>query len=351
MLAVLLAVLLPTVAVAAVPPAGSRNLASTSSASWAAKEIQVVVGAGLLAADVAEFRPDDDLTKGELYDALVGLGGSPTPPLDPTLPVTMRELDAKLVTRLGLGRAAWRIRAATRDAGLRPTPYLGTETVARVLGLRLNHPQTQEFLERGPNQPATRAEAAYSIARLLALAPDRITWVDGLSQTFVLPDLSDWQRTVLTRGLRFVGFPYVWAGSSERPQKLWSATAPGGLVGAPAGFDCSGFIWRVYKLEPFPGAPQLAGVLRGRTTFDMSGEVSTGLRIGFDSLQPGDVVFFGSRGPQSTPAQVGHSGVYVGAGWFAHSSSNGVTLQPLEGWYAQRFAWARRPLAEAGLTA
>jgi hypothetical protein len=26
-----------------------------------------------------------------------------------------------------------------------------------------------------------------------------------------------------------------------------------------------------------------------------------------------------------------------------------VTLQPLQGWYATTLAWARRPLAEAGL--
>ena len=44
-------------------------------------------------------------------------------------------------------------------------------------------------------------------------------------------------------------------------------------------------------------------------------------------------------------------GIYVGNGWFVHSSDEGVTLQPLDGWYATRFAWARRPLAEAGLTA
>jgi len=34
-----------------------------------------------------------------------------------------------------------------------------------------------------------------------------------------------------------------------------------------------------------------------------------------------------------------------------HSSSGGVTLQPLQGWYADELAWGRRPLAEAGLTA
>jgi cell wall-associated NlpC family hydrolase len=78
--------------------------------------------------------------------------------------------------------------------------------------------------------------------------------------------------------------------------------------------------------------------------------VPASLRVGFDALQPGDVLFFGARGTKSKPPEIGHSGLYVGEGWFVHSSSNGVTLQPLEGWYADRFAWARRPLAEAGLT-
>ena len=45
---------------------------------------------------------------------------------------------------------------------------------------------------------------------------------------------------------------------------------------------------------------------------------------------------------------MGHTGIYVGNGWFVHSSSGGVTLQPLQGWYSTQLAWARRPLAEAG---
>ena len=32
-----------------------------------------------------------------------------------------------------------------------------------------------------------------------------------------------------------------------------------------------------------------------------------------------------------------------------HSSGQGVALAPLAGTYRTRFAWARRPLAEAGL--
>jgi cell wall-associated NlpC family hydrolase len=81
----------------------------------------------------------------------------------------------------------------------------------------------------------------------------------------------------------------------------------------------------------------------------MSGEVGKPLRIDPTALAPADVVFFGSRGPKSKPAEVGHMGIYVGNGWFVHSSSAGVTLQPLQGWYSTQLAWARRPLAEAGL--
>ena len=316
--------------------------------SWAATAITTVTDAGLLGADAATFRPDDDLTAGELWDALVFLGQTPPEPLDLARPVTMRELDAKLVAALGLGPTAWRIRVALRDAGLQPTAYVGTETVARLLGLRLNHPQTEEWLERGPNMPASRAEAAYSFAKLLTLPTWKLDGVRSAADAFVAPSLNDWQTSVLSRGLRFVGYPYVWAGTSERRQKLWAEAAA--LVDAPAGFDCSGFVWRVFKTRPFPDAPQLASVLQGRTTYAMSSEVPASLRIAVDALEPGDVIFFGSKGPVSKPAQIGHMGVYVGNGWFVHSSGNGATLQPLEGWYSTTFAWARRPLAEAGLS-
>jgi cell wall-associated NlpC family hydrolase len=319
--------------------------------SWADAQIATVTAAGMLGTDPATFRPTDPLTRGELADALAVWGHPMPAPADPTKLVTMSELDARLVAALGLLPAAKRVRIAARDAGLEPTSRLGTETVARLLGLRLNHPAASDDLELLPTQPATRAEAAYSLARALGLTPGQLTWLDGLSQTFTVPELNDWQRAVLGRALRFVGYPYVWAGTSELPQKVWSATAAGGVADEPGGFDCSGFVWRVYKTKPFPGAPTLGDILKGRTTYAMSGEVKKPERIALPDLQPGDVVFFGDRGPRSTPGQVGHMGIYVGNGWFVHSSSAGVTLQPLEGWYTKTFAWARRPLLEAGLTA
>jgi cell wall-associated NlpC family hydrolase len=82
----------------------------------------------------------------------------------------------------------------------------------------------------------------------------------------------------------------------------------------------------------------------------MSGEVPVKERIPFVRVKPGDVLFWGAAGPRSKPAQVDHTGIYLGNGWFIHSSGYGVALAQLSGWYKQRFAWGRRPLAEAGLS-
>jgi cell wall-associated NlpC family hydrolase len=81
----------------------------------------------------------------------------------------------------------------------------------------------------------------------------------------------------------------------------------------------------------------------------MSGEVPRSLRVPFAELQSADVLFFGARGPRSKPAQVDHMGLYLGGGWMIHSSRYGVALELLDGWRRKGFAWARRPLAEAGL--
>jgi len=294
-----------------------------------------------MAPSVEEFRPNDPLTATEFATVLASFGAAVAVD-DPNRAVTMRELDAQLVSLVGLRPVAREIRLAAVDAGLTPTSWLGTETVARMLELRINHLRSQEELERQLSQPATRAEAAYSVARLLELDDADVEAVRDVSEGFALPYLTEWQRTVLARALRFVGSPYVWAGSSERPQPLSGKLMPGG-------FDCSGFVWRVYKLEPFTGAPALAQVLRGRTSYAMSGEVLRSARITRDLLQPGDVVFFGSRGPRSRPNEVGHMGIYVGNGWLVHSSRFGTTLVPMTGWYETTFAWGRSPLAEAGI--
>jgi cell wall-associated NlpC family hydrolase len=167
--------------------------------------------------------------------------------------------------------------------------------------------------------------------------------VQTAATTFTLPALTSWQKRVLQTAVRFIGYPYVWGGESESEESPFGHQAHGG-------FDCSGFVWRVYKLETYPGEGNLGDVLRGRTTYAMSGEVSGTKRLPFAKLQPADVVFFGAHGPASKPAEVDHMGIYLGNGWFIHSSGYGVAVAQLSGWYRTHFAWARRPLAEAALS-
>ena len=326
------------------PPSKPLSKPAPSRRSWADAQIRVVVSHGLMARDVASFRPDDPLTRGALADLVAGLTDRPAAPVvNPSAPVTITGLDAKLVRGLGLGAAAGDFLRGARDAGLAPPVRFGTEVTARLLGLRYNHPAAEDDLELRPQDTATRAETAYSAARILQLRGGELAAVDAAASSFVLPALTTWQQRILTTAFSFVGYPYVWGGTSERTE------APFG-VRARGGFDCSGFVWRVYKLQRYDGEGTLADVLRGRTTYAMSGEVTRAKRIPFAKLQPGDIVFFGLDGPRSRPAQIDHAGIYVGGGWFVHSSSGGVTLTQLQGWYRDRFAWARRPLAEAGLT-
>lgn len=305
-------------------------------ASWAAAEIR------LLGQDPTTFRADDTVTRGELAELLAQL--SPAAPAKPEVPLTMQDLDARLVAALGLSNEAKAFTASAKAAGLAPPSRFGTEVVTRLLALRTNHPAKDDALERLPTDPAPRAEAAFSAAQIVRFKGWELPRVQEAAATFALPPLDDWQRRILATAVKLVGYPYIWAGTSDRTQLALGKTVPGG-------YDCSGFVWRVYKLQAYAGAAALAGTLKGRTTYAMSGEVPKAKRIAAAALQPADVIFFGAKGPKSKPTEVDHMGIYLGNGWFVHSSRYGVAVETLTGWYQQRFAWARRPLAEAGLMA
>jgi cell wall-associated NlpC family hydrolase len=327
------------VAMLAVAPSGAAK-----STSWAQAQIREVVAAGLMAPDATSFRPDDPLTRGVLEQLVAGLTeATPVTPANAAAKVTIAGLDARLVNALGLTATAKLFTDGARAAGLTVPTRFGNEATARLLGLRTNHPASQDELELLPSDPATRAETAYSAAKVLRFGGWEAQSTVDAAATFVLPALTPWQKRILTTAFRFVGYPYVWGGESEKPESPFGHQARGG-------FDCSGFVWRVYKLEAYPSSGSLAQTLQGSTTYAMSGEVPASRRIAYGKLQPGDVVFFG-QGPRSKPAQIGHMGIYVGNGWFVHSSGYGVALaQMTSGWYRTAFAWGRRPLAEAGLT-
>jgi cell wall-associated NlpC family hydrolase len=222
------------------------------------------------------------------------------------------------------------------------TRRFASELAARLLGLRVDHPAAQDGLELRPGDPATRAEAAYSAARILRFSGAEVPGVEDAAETFGLPALDAWQRRILGTAARFIAYPYVWGGTSEFAQTLFGVSSRGG-------FDCSGFVWRVFKLQAYPGGRNLSHVFRGRGAADMAGEVPRALRIPYARIVPGDVLFFAAHGRTSRPSEVNHTAVYLGGGWIIQSSGQGVALAPLAGWYRQRFAWGRRPLAEAGL--
>lgn len=261
----------------------------------------------------------------------------------PDAAVSMAELDAGLVVALGLSKAASEFAAGARAAGLRIPGRFGTEVAARLLGLRIDHPAAQDSLELLPNDPATRAEAAYSAAQILHFSGWEIAAVQSLADSFALPQMSMWQKRILDTAFARIGMPYIWGGTSDTYE------APFG-VPSRGGYDCSGFVWRVYKLQPYASERDLASVLRGRTTYLMSGEVPHSELVNFKHLEPADVIFFGARGAHSNPSEVDHMGIYIGNGWFIHSSEYGVALATLNGWYRHEFAWGRRPLREAGLS-
>jgi uncharacterized protein YheU (UPF0270 family) len=379
----------------------SSAAASTAKpvSSWAAPQIRAVTAAGLMGTDLASFRPADPLTAQTLENLVFDLKTRLAPPVaqplpapttpvtttttptgttspgttatigtttttttpttttvttttapsaprqvaDPDRAVTIAQLDARLVGALGLSKAADTFTKNARLAGLKVPTRFGAEVVARLLGLRLNHPARDDSLELLPNDPVTRAEAAYSVAQILPFDGWEVETIQTLADAFVLPELSDWQTSILDTAVARIGMPYIWGGTSDGPETEFGVSSHGG-------YDCSGFVWRVYKLEPYAGSGSLNAVLRGRTTYQMSGELPRSQRIGLAKLEPADVIFFGDKGPRSTPAQVGHMGIYLGSGWFIHSSSYGVAVARLDGWYAREFAWARRPLTEAGLT-
>lgn len=276
----------------------------------------------------------------------------PAPPASPPkvsrpqASASMSALDARLVASLGLMKAADEFTQGAKAAGLTVPGRFGTEVVARLLGLRTNHPAAQDFLELRPQDPATRAEAAYSAAQILGFGWLGNSWqtaaVQSLADSFQLPAFSPWQKRILDVAFSKIGMPYVWGGTSDGTE------APFG-VHSRGGYDCSGFVWRVYKLQAYPGERGLASTLRGRTTFQMSVEVPRSELIPFAKLQPADVIFFGAHGPNSSSAEVDHMAIYVGNGWFIQSSGYGVALAQLTGFYRHYFAWGRRPLREAGL--
>ena len=118
---------------------------------------------------------------------------------------------------------------------------------------------------------------------------------------------------VVETALSFVGYPYVYGGSS------------------PKGFDCSGFTSYIYKQF---------GYSLNRTC---SGQLDNGTPVSMSELQPGDLVIF--KKYASSSGRASHVGIYIGGGEFVHASTAkvGVIVNKLtDAYYTTGFVGGRR---------
>jgi cell wall-associated NlpC family hydrolase len=235
--------------------------------------------------------------------------------------------------------ADWTMLSTLSPAKWQPNPgwktgaprYLPTEVAARYLGLRYNHPAGSDALEVSPREPIDRAEVAMILYRAMHLSPWSIGGL-GAYDDVVLPALTARQKQIVAFALKYIGYPYVWGG--EYPSRY----SPYGLQ-AHGGFDCSGFDWWVMKIH-------FGYTLNERTAAGMAGAAKH--RISRAKLVPGDLIFFGPKGPKSTAASIYHAALYLGNGWFIHStgSLDGVGLSSIttDPYWKAAFAWGRRVL-------
>ncbi len=330
-----LAIAVAAVACGALVPAAAS--AATTRSNWDAAQQRQVARSGLMANVGRSFQGSAALSAGQANAALQALAGRlalPSTARARRSPVTVFGFDGLLITQLGLGDVASHVQRVAASAGLRPPPYFGSEVVARFLGLRYDHPSGTDQLELFPSDPITRAEAAWSLARVLGFGDWNVGYARRTLDAFALPAVTDDQRQALTIAVSRIGYPYVWGGTTDDTSD--------GL--AHGGFDCSGFVWRVFKASGLPWGT----AIRGRTAAQQAGEISKRRRLRIGALAPGDLLFFGtaSFGSTATESNVTHEGIYLGDNWVIHASGQGVYVEQLAGgWLGDSFAWGRRVIS------
>jgi cell wall-associated NlpC family hydrolase len=282
-------------------------------------DVELAVKLGLLGRFADGFHPDQAATTVQVDKAVVRLLRRRNPSLDWTM-------------LSSLAPARWEPNAGWKTGA---PSYLPFEIAAHFLNLRYNHPAGTDAQEVSPLEPIDRDEVAYSLyqaARTSSWRLSSLSWYDSI----VLPRLTAQQKRIVSLALKYVGYPYVWGG--EYP----TTNSPYGLQ-AHGGFDCSGFVWWIMKIKmhyPIPDSQRTASAMAAAAK----------PRITRAHLVPGDLIFFGGNGAKSTVSSIYHTGLYLGRGWFIHSSgysANGVNLASLNwsGWsWHDDFAWGRRVL-------
>jgi cell wall-associated NlpC family hydrolase len=171
--------------------------------------------------------------------------------------VSVTTFDRLLVEQLGAADVADAVRHEAWRAGLTPPPTFGTEAVARLLGLRDNQPFPHEERELYPTDAITTAEAKHSFAVAAKWRGTGAAWVREQFAAFRLPRYSAAQKRILRLAVAKVGMPYVWGGETDGAGSWLGGQEHGG-------YDCSGLVWRVFKLSASRGAGRSTGARRPR---------------------------------------------------------------------------------------
>ena len=119
---------------------------------------------------------------------------------------------------------------------------------------------------------------------------------------------------MLAEAEKYLGFPYVWGGSSPSTS-----------------FDCSGFVSWVINHSGWD-----VGRLGAQSLFNLCTPVSA------ENAKPGDLVFFTGTFDCDTP--VSHCGIYVGGGMMIHAGSP-ISYADLSSsyWQEHLYSYARLP--------
>ena len=121
-------------------------------------------------------------------------------------------------------------------------------------------------------------------------------------------------QKIVDTASQYLGTKYVWAGTSAK------------------GFDCSGFVYYVYKE---------CGYSVNRTAASL---YSNGTAVDKADLQAGDIICFTNGGY----SYIGHVGIYIGDGQFIHASSSAgkVVVTDLDTKYYTNHYYGARRVAE-----
>jgi cell wall-associated NlpC family hydrolase len=313
---------------------------AVSIGTWNLPEQHAVRVAGLMH-DLPDgsFHGERPLSGTDLPDALHALAatlGLPRTVL-PSGKVSVAGFDRLLVGQLGAADTAAQVQYEAWKARLDPGPGFGSEVVARALGLRDDHPPGQDAFELYPTQAITRAEAAHSLAVALRWKGTAARWAQDYFTSFILPDYTRAQRQVLHLAIAKIGMPYIWGGETDTASSYFGGQVHGG-------YDCSGFVWRVFKLSGLTWGTKI----RGRTAAQQAAEIPRSQRIRLDDVHPADLVFFGPGRfwQRVTERRIVHEGIALDPDWMIHSSGQGVYVSQLrlDPWRARRFSFARRVL-------